>query len=72
MLAADPALQCERLGDAVAQCVQSDGAQAVVIGGGPLSEAALWLAPRFQVPVLSPVVAAMQAALAGLSFAVAS
>ena len=72
VLAADPALQCERLGDAVAQCVQRDGAQAVVIGGGPLSEAALWLAPRFEVPVLSPVVAAMQAALAGLSFAVAS
>ena len=56
----------------MAQCVQRDGAQAVVIGGGPLSEAALWLAPRFEVPVLSPVVAAMQAALAGLSFAVAS
>lgn len=65
-LAADPALQCERLGDAVAECMECDGAQAVVIGGGPLSEAALWLAPRFQLPVLSPVVAAVQAALASL------
>ena len=69
-LAADPALQCERLALAVAQCIEQDGAQAVVIGGGPLSEAALWLAPRFAQPVLSPVVAAMQAALASLSEAV--
>ncbi|CAM4078581.1 aspartate/glutamate racemase family protein [Comamonas aquatilis] len=65
-LAADPALQCERLAAAVAACVDGDGAQAVVIGGGPLAEAALWLAPRFAVPVLSPVVAAVQAALKGL------
>lgn len=69
-LAADPALQCERLALAVAQCIEQDGAQAVVIGGGPLSEAALWLAPRFAQPVLSPVVAAMQTALASLSEAV--
>lgn len=69
-LAADPSLQCERLAAAVTACVQEDAAQAVVIGGGPLAEAALWLAPRFAVPVLSPVVAAVQAALKGLQLPV--
>ena len=62
-LAALPELQRERLAEAVAQCIELDGAQAVVIGGGPLAEAAQWLAPRFAVPVISPVAAAMQMAL---------
>ena len=66
VLAAEPALQRERLAEAVRDGIERDGAQAVVIGGGPLSEAALWLAPRFTVPVLSPVVAGVQAALASL------
>ena len=38
-LAADPALLREGLAQAVAQCVALDGAQAVVIGGGPLAQA---------------------------------
>lgn len=56
-LAGNPRLQDERLADAVAACV-ADGAQAVVIGGGPLAEAATRLGARFDVPVISPVAAA--------------
>jgi len=57
LLAADPALQESRLADAVRACLD-DGAQAVVIGGGPLSEAADRLAPAFDVPVISAIRAA--------------
>ena len=66
-LAAKPELQRERLACAVAQCIAQDGAQAVVIGGGPLAQVALELAPRFAVPVISPVAAAMRAVLAAFS-----
>lgn len=66
-LAAQPAVQIERLADAVRACVQEDGAQAVVIGGGPLAEAADQLASRFHIPVISPVAAAMRQATALLS-----
>lgn len=66
-LAAQPAVQFERLADAVRACVQEDGAQAVVIGGGPLAEAADQLGRQFQVPVISPVAAAMRQATALLS-----
>ena len=63
-LAADPALLREGLAQAVAQCVALDGAQAVVIGGGPLAQAAGELAPRFAQPVISAVDAAVEEALA--------
>ena len=66
-LASDPDLQRERLAEAVAECIDRDGAQAVVIGGGPLAQVALQLAPRFAVPVLSPIEAAVQAALVALA-----
>jgi len=59
-LAADPGLQDELLGEAVRACIEADGAQAVVIGGGPLAESAERLAGRFGVPVISPVAAAMR------------
>lgn len=62
-LASDPALQTTRLGEAVQACL-ADGAKAVVIGGGPLSEAAASLAPRFEVPVISAVAAAARAVTA--------
>lgn len=65
-LAADPALQDAYLADAVALAIQQDGAQAVVIGGGPLSESAERIAGRFAVPVISPVGAAMRMAAAAL------
>jgi allantoin racemase len=57
-LANDPEQQEERLAQAVRTCIETDGAAAVVIGGGPLSAAAASLAPRFRVPVISAVEAA--------------
>lgn len=68
VLAGDPALQEERLAEAVAACV-ADGAEAVVIGGGPLSEAAARLRPRFRVPVVSAVEAAARETLRSLGVA---
>lgn len=59
-LAAQPELQVQRLADAVRTCIDVDGAQAVVIGGGPLAESAERLARQFAVPVISPVAAAMR------------
>ncbi|MFD5769108.1 aspartate/glutamate racemase family protein [Streptomyces sp. NPDC127049] len=57
-LAASPAEMTERLAEAVDRCVREDGAAAVVIGGGPLGEAAEALRHRFQVPVIGPIPAA--------------
>lgn len=51
------------LAGAVQACIQEDGAQAVVIGGGPLGEAARALCERFSVPVIGPVPAACRALL---------
>lgn len=65
-LAADPALQDAYLAEAVALAIQQDGAQAVVIGGGPLAESAERIAGRFAVPVIAPVGAAMRMAAAAL------
>ncbi|MGW6536210.1 aspartate/glutamate racemase family protein [Streptomyces sp. NPDC055051] len=57
-LAATPAEMTERLAEAVDRCVREDAAEAVVIGGGPLGEAAEALRHRFPVPVIGPVPAA--------------
>lgn len=59
-LAADPALLIEALAGAVGACIGEDGAQAVVIGGGPLGEAAQALRPRFGKPVLGPIPSAVE------------
>ncbi|AKM30231.1 hydantoin racemase [Pandoraea faecigallinarum] len=52
-----------RLAGAVEACIRDDGAQAVVIGGGPLGEAAQALCERFSIPVIGPVPAACRALL---------
>ncbi|GHF93470.1 aspartate/glutamate racemase family protein [Streptomyces hydrogenans] len=57
-LAASPEEMTERLAAAVDLCVREDGAEAVVIGGGPLGEAAEALRHRFPVPVVGPIPAA--------------
>lgn len=49
----------EALGWAVDRCIRDDGAEAVVIGGGPLGDAAAALAPR-GIPVIPPVPAAVR------------
>ncbi|GHJ92384.1 hydantoin racemase [Streptomyces sp. NE5-10] len=54
-LAASPEEMTERLAAAVDLCVREDGAEAVVIGGGPLGEAAEALRHRFPVPVVGPI-----------------
>ena len=60
-LAANPGLQDEALAEAVQGAIEQDGAQAVVIGGGPLARSAERIAGRFAVPVIEPVAAAMRA-----------
>ncbi len=59
-LAADPARQAAALAKAVSDCMEVDGAEAVVIGGGPLSGTALELRQRFGAVVIEPVPAAMR------------
>ena len=65
-LAHQPDAQDDALAQAVRACIDQDGAQAVVIGGGPLAACVPRLAPLFEVPVISPVEAAMRAALVAL------
>ena len=50
------------LAEAVRVSVEEDGAQAVIIGGGPLTASALRLQPQFDIPLVIPVIAAAQAA----------
>lgn len=63
-LAADPQRLEAALADAVDQCIQLDGAQAVIIGGGPLGQAAITLSTRFAVPVIAPIPSAVRRAVA--------
>ena len=59
-LAADPALLIEALAGAVRQCIELDGAEAVIIGGGPLGEAAEQLRLIFDTPVLGAIPCAVE------------
>ncbi|MER5206570.1 aspartate/glutamate racemase family protein [Streptomyces sp. NPDC002825] len=60
-LSADPALLLDRLERAVRACAERDGARAVVIGGGPLGEAAEELRTRCAVRIVAPIPAACRA-----------
>lgn len=51
------------LNKAVLASIEEDGAQAVIMGGGPLSASALRLQSRFEVPLLVAVNAAARAAV---------
>lgn len=53
----------EALADAVRESVSSDGSEAVIMGGGPLSEPALRIEDQFEEPLVVAVVAAVDAAL---------
>ena len=59
-LAADRALLTEALAGAVSDCITLDGAEAVIIGGGPLGQAAEALRLRFHKPVLGPIPSAVE------------
>ena len=67
-LAADPPRQTEALAWAAADCFDTDKADAVIIGGGPLSDAARLLRDRFGDRIVDPVPAAMRRAAVLLGF----
>ncbi|TQF27546.1 hydantoin racemase [Bradyrhizobium sp. UNPF46] len=48
------------LAGAVEACIAQDRAEAVIIGGGPLGEAARELQPMFAVPVVTPIPSAVR------------
>ncbi|WP_438265059.1 aspartate/glutamate racemase family protein [Bradyrhizobium commune] len=56
----DPAQLRSALAGAVEACIARDGAQAVIIGGGPLGEAARELQPLFTVPIVAPIPSAVR------------
>ncbi|WOX21237.1 aspartate/glutamate racemase family protein [Streptomyces solicathayae] len=62
-LSADPESLRERLAEAVRRSLQDDGATRVVIGGGPLGDAAAALRTRFHAPVIAPIPAACRSVL---------
>ena len=62
-LAANPAEQEAALAAAARACIDVDGAEAVIVGGGPLSEAAARLQRWFGDAIVEPVPAAMRAVL---------
>jgi allantoin racemase len=66
-LAAEPDRMTEALRHAVSRCVELDKAEAVVIGGGPLGNAATALAPMFSIPVIAPIPAAVRQLMGSLS-----
>jgi allantoin racemase len=55
----DPARLRAALAGAVEACIAQDGAEAVIIGGGPLGEAARELQPMFTVPIIAPIPSAV-------------
>ncbi len=63
VLMADAAALRQALLLACEQAVQLDGAQAIVIGGGPLAVAARAIAHRVAVPLIEPVPAAVRMVL---------
>ncbi|WP_128923721.1 aspartate/glutamate racemase family protein [Bradyrhizobium guangxiense] len=56
----DPARLRAALAAAVETCIAQDEAEAVIIGGGPLGEAARELQPMFTVPVITPIPSAVR------------
>jgi allantoin racemase len=65
-LAADPGALERALAQAVTECIEKDGAEAVIIGGGPLGQAATRLASGFKVPIIAPIPAAVRRLLSQL------
>jgi len=66
-LAADPERLVQALTEAVRECIDIDGAAAVIIGGGPLGQAAEQIRHRFEQPVLAPISLAVARLLALLN-----
>jgi allantoin racemase len=66
-LAANASQLEEALAEAVAHCFEDDNADAVIIGGGPLGQAAIGLARSFDQRVIAPIPAAVRRLLAMIS-----
>lgn len=62
-LANDKVALTQALGEMVEACITADKAQAVIIGGGPLGEAAETLETRFSIPVIAPIPCAIASLL---------
>ena len=54
-LSAHPDRLVAALRQAVSECIERDKAQAVIIGGGPLGQAAITLTPMFSIPIIAPI-----------------
>jgi Asp/Glu/hydantoin racemase len=65
-LAGDPVRLQQHLAEAVARCFDDDRAEAVIIGGGPLGQAATALAQSLGQPVIAPIPSAVRRLLAVL------
>ena len=59
-LARDPDRLRAALAEAVRVCLQRDGADVVIIGGGPLGQATLALSLLFREPIIAPIPAAVR------------
>jgi Asp/Glu/hydantoin racemase len=59
-LMADPERLRVALGQVVEVCIARDGAEAVIIGGGPLGQAAMALQSTFVRPIIAPIAAAVR------------
>jgi Asp/Glu/hydantoin racemase len=59
-LASDPEKLQTALERAARQCLENDGADAVIIGGGPLGQAAEELQNRLAAPVIAPIRSAVE------------
>ena len=67
VLVAEPEALHQALASVVTSCIAEDHVQAVVIGGGPLGQAAKLLAPGFSVPVIAPISSAVHRVVALVS-----
>lgn len=59
-LMADEEALADALAAAVSACITQDGAEAVIIGGGPLARLAAGFRPTFTVPIIEPIPAAVR------------
>ncbi|MEM8991400.1 MAG: aspartate/glutamate racemase family protein [Pseudomonadota bacterium] len=62
-LVADRPALIDALADAGTAAVREDGAEAIIVGGGPLASTVPALAQRLSVPVISPIAAAVSVAV---------
>ena len=65
-LASDPERLYASLAIAVRECLENDGAEAVIIGGGPLGQAAEDLQNLFSAPIIAPIRSAVELLLSRL------